>query len=121
MNTSTSHKDCDHDVRVLKFFDKAPNQQPYLCTMIYADFTTKELSIENYTDNFVKKAFGNKQNPTWEDFQQFLEDRCVPSHRAGIREYLETIGVFEYDPLAIIEKTSGRMAEDQQWLTVEAI
>ena len=37
------------------------------------------------------------------------------------REYLETIGVDHYDPLEIIQKTQGRMAEDAIWLTVEEI
>lgn len=59
--------------------------------------------------------------PNWEDFQRFLEDRCIPRQRAGLREYLETLGLDEYDPLAIIEKTGGRMAEDQQWLTIEVL
>jgi hypothetical protein len=35
-----------------------------------------------------------------------------------VREYLEAIGVAEYDLLQIIQKTQGRMAEDQQWLEV---
>ena len=63
-------------------------------------------------------AFGNNPHPTWADFQAFLEERCIPRQRAGLREYLEAIGVAEYDPLQIIQKTKGRMAEDQQWLEV---
>ena len=43
------------------------------------------------------------------------------SARAGLREYLETIGVDRYDPLEIIRKTQGRMAEDDLWLTVEEV
>ena len=66
----------------------------------------------------VKTAFGNNPHPTWDDFQAFLEERCIPRQRAGLREYLEAIGVAEYDPLQIIQKTKGRMAEDQQWLEV---
>ena len=55
------------------------------------------------------------------DYEVFLAERCVPRARAGLREYLEAIGVSEYDPLAIIRKTAGRMAEDDQWLTVEEL
>ena len=51
----------------------------------------------------------------------FLEDRCIPRSRAGLREYLEAIGVDKYDPLEIIQKTEGRMSEDNQWLKVEEI
>ena len=92
-----------------------------LCTKIIADFTDETLSVENTTDNIVKTAFGKNEVPTWEDFQSFLEERCVPRSRSGIREYLETIGVEEYNPVEIIKKTSGRMAEDNQWINWEVI
>ena len=59
--------------------------------------------------------------PTWDDFQNFLEERCIPRARAGLREYLEALGLDEYDPLEIIKKTSGRMAEDQQWIEIKVI
>ena len=45
----------------------------------------------------------------------------MPRSRSGIREYLEAIGVEEYSPIEIIKKTSGRMAEDNQWLKWEVI
>ena len=105
-----------HDIRLIKFFDNN-----VLCTNIYADFTDKTLTAENYVNNPVKTAFGNNALPAWEDFQLFLEDRCVPRGRAGLREYLEVIGVGEYDPLEIIRKTAGCMAEDSQWLEIEML
>lgn len=58
---------------------------------------------------------------TWEEFQRFLEDRCIPRQRTGLQKYLEALGLEEYDPLAIIEKTGGRMAGDQQWLSIEVM
>ena len=103
-----------HDVRLFRFFDGDK-----LCTTIYADFTDETLMAENQTDNPVKAAFGNKALPTWADFQAFLEERCIPRQRSGLREYLEAIGIGEYDPLDIILKTAGRMAEDNQWLEVK--
>ena len=66
----------------------------------------------------MKTAFGTNELPTWEDFELFLEERCVPRERAGLREYLEALGLEEYDPLDIVRKTQGRMAEDDQWLEV---
>jgi hypothetical protein len=105
--------DIGHDVRIFRFYD---GQR--LCTTIRADFTAKTVSAENHVADPVKTAFGNDPRPTWDDFQAFLEERCVPRQRAGLREYLEAIGVAEYDPLQIIRKTQGRMAEDQQWLEV---
>lgn len=90
-----------------------------LCTKIVADFTDETVSVENVTINIVKTAFGKNEVPTWEDFLAFLEERCVPKSRSGIREYLETIGVESYEPIEIIRKTQGRMAEDNQWIRLE--
>jgi hypothetical protein len=92
-----------------------------LCTKIIADFTDETLSVENTTENIVKTAFGKNELPTWEDLLRFLEERCLPKSRSGIREYLETIGVEEYNPIEIIKKTAGRMAEDNQWIEWEEL
>ena len=109
-------KSSGHKLVQFEFYDRK-----ILCTKIIADFTDETLSVENTTENIVKTAFGKNEAPTWEDFQNFLEERCVPRSRSGIREYLEAIGVEEYDPLEIIKKTEGRMAEDNQWLKWEVI
>lgn len=103
-----------HDLRRLRFYDS-----DRLCTAIYADFTDETLAVENDVDDPVKTAFGNNSLPVWTDFQAFLQERCVPKERAGLREYLEALGLDEYEPMKIIEKTGGRMAEDQQWLEME--
>ena len=105
-----------HHLMKLSYFDKET-----LCTTIIADMTEEVIHIENYTDRLIKTAFGKNLLPTWEDFQQFLEERCVPRARAGLREYLEAIGLEEYDPMEIIKKTEGRMAEDEQWIRIEVI
>lgn len=105
-----------HDVRILRLYDGN-----ILCSTIYADFTEQAVAAENQAVPLIKTAFGNRPLPTWADFQNFLAERCIPRQRAGLREYLEALGLDEYDPLAIIEKTGGRMAEDQQWLTIEVL
>lgn len=105
-----------HELFRIDFYDKA-----VLCTTIYADFTEKSISVENFTSNVIKTAFGNCTSPDWEDFESFLEERCVPRNRSGIREYLEALGLIEYDPWEIVKKTQGRMAEDHQWLKIEKI
>jgi len=105
-----------HELRALRFYDR-----DNLCSTIYADFTGQTVVVENQAVSPIKTAFGNNLFPTWEDFQSFLAERCIPRQRAGLREYLEALGLEEYDPLAIIEKTGGRMAEDQQWLTIEVL
>ena len=105
-----------HALMKLSYFDGEE-----LCTTIIADNTERVLCIENHTDRVIKTAFGNNAVPTWEDLQHFLEERCIPRARAGLREYLETIGVEEYDPIEIIKKTEGRMAEDEQWIRIEVL
>ena len=92
-----------------------------LCTKIVADYTDCTLCFENYVSNFLHTAFGNNLSPTWNDFRAFLEERCIPRARAGLREYLEEINVDKYEPLDIIQKTKGRMAEDDQWIHLEVI
>ena len=89
-----------------------------LCTTILADETAEKVIIENHTDNPLYTAFGVNENPDWQDYQIFLEERCIPKSRAGLQEYLNAIGVDEYNPLEIIRKTKGRMAEDQSRLEV---
>lgn len=103
-----------HTLLLLSYYDGDT-----LCSKIAADTVDRNLCVENYSSDVFKTAFGNNQLPTWDDFQEFLEERCIPRGRAGLREYLETLGLDAYDPLEIIKKTSGRMAEDQQWLKVE--
>ena len=105
-----------HKIVLLSYYDGQT-----LCSKIAADYTDQTVCFENYTNNYLRTAFGNNPAPTWEDFQTFLEERCIPKARAGMREYLEAIGVERYDPLDIIYKTKGRMAEDDQWIQLEGI
>lgn len=89
-----------------------------LCTTILADETAEKVLIENHTSDPLYTAFGVNENPDWQDYQSFLEERCIPKSRAGLHKYLNAIGVDEYNPLEIIRKTKGRMAEDRSWLEV---
>ena len=92
-----------------------------LCARIAADETEKTVRIENLATDYLKLPFGKNPNPSWSDYRHFLEDRCIPKTRAGLQEYLETIGVDSYQPEEIIRKTQGRMAEEDLWLTVEEL
>lgn len=102
-----------HSLTVLKFWDART-----LCTTIAVDFTEHTLCVENHTKHLVKTAFGKNRLPTWEDLQAFLEERCIPRQREGLRAYLDALGLDEYDPWEIVRRTQGRMAEDQQWIEV---
>lgn len=89
-----------------------------LCTRICADQHTRQVAIENTVSNIWRTAFGVNDTPTWKDLESFLESRCVPKSRDGIRYYLEELGLDSYDPLSIIRKTEGRMAEDHHWIRI---
>ena len=65
-----------------------------------------------------ERSGGKNRLPTWEDLQNFLEERCIPRQREGLRAYLDALGLDEYDPWEIVRRTQGRMAEDQQWIEV---
>ena len=88
------------------------------CTHLLIDCRRKKILIQNTTDVLLHRAFGVKPKPNWQDFEFFLEERCFPGTRAHLRLVLQDIGVDSYDPLAIVEKTKGRMAEDNQWLRI---
>lgn len=105
-----------HELILLSFFD---GQQ--LCSRIAADYTTHSVCSEDETTDVLKTAFGNNPAPTWSDYLSFLEERCIPRARAGLREYLDAIGLDQYDPLQIIRRTQGRMAEDRHWIKVEEL
>ena len=88
------------------------------CTQMLVDFRRERIEVINTTGDIIHRAFGIKAKPTWDDFMEFLEDRCFPRTRAHMRLILEDLGLDFYDPLAIVEKTQGRMAEDFQWIDI---
>ena len=87
-----------------------------VCTEIYVDFEHKQIKIINRTNDIMKRAFGVNENPTWEDFESFLEERCFPNSRALKKTILQRIGMDSYDPLQILEMNKGRTAEDNQYI-----
>lgn len=66
----------------------------------------------------LARAFGVKLTPTFADYEKFLESRCFPRTRDKMKLLLEELDLNSYDPLAIIEKTKGRMAEDAMWIRI---
>lgn len=89
-----------------------------LCTTIDIDFRHERIAIQNYTDQLPLRAFGVVERPSWADFEWFLEDRCFPRTRDHVKDLLRELDVPFYDPLLIIEKTQGRMAEDHSWILI---
>lgn len=101
---------------LIYFYDKEK-----LCTRIAANYTQQTVMVENTISDPLKTAFGNNLNPSWAEYQMFLEERCISKQRAGLREYLDANKLLIYDPLVIVQKTNGRMAEDHHWLRIEEV
>lgn len=89
------------------------------CTLIDVDETKNLIRIKNYTDNVMFRAFGKKEHPDMEDYRAFLESRCFPESRDKMKLVLQDLGLPFYDPYLIIQKTEGRMAEDDFWIKIE--
>lgn len=83
-----------------------------LCTEIDVDYEKKTVNIVNHTDRFLDRAFGKNENPTLEDFKDFLESRCFPRTVGDLKWHLEALDLQYYDPLAIVEKTKGVLEGD---------
>ena len=86
------------------------------CTVIDVNFLDRKVVIQNRTDDILHRAFGVIEAPTWNDCENFLRDRCFPQTRGNCKELLREMGLTDYDPLQIVEKTKGRLADDEMWL-----
>lgn len=85
-------------------------------TVIDVCGVTRKVKIVNLTDDLLSRAFGIRENPDWNDYEEFLESRCMPRTRYGIKDELRDLGLDCYDPFQIVEKTAGRVHGDGQWL-----
>ena len=106
-------KNALHTLLKLEYYNRQD-----LCTTILVDYTDEKVQIQNHTKETILTAFGITEHPNWENYLEFLESRCIPKTRVGLQEYLNSLEIDEYDPLEIIQKTKGKMAEDHQWLKV---
>lgn len=88
-------------------------------TIIDVNEQDRKVEIHNYTKDYISRAFGVVERPTFADYEAFLESRCFPRTRDKMKLVLENLGLPFYDPFQIIEKTEGRMAEDNSWIRIE--
>ena len=87
-----------------------------LCATIQVDFEQKSVQVQNFTKDVFYHPFGIVKNPSFEDFKEFLEERCFPRTRHHVKYYLKQLGLDFYDPLDIVRKTNGRVYGDSFWL-----
>ncbi len=89
-----------------------------ICTVIDVNEVQREIEVTYYTDNLMFRAFGVNENPDYEAYLEFLESRCFPESRDKMKLILRDLDLPFYDPFMIIEKTEGRMAEDDFWIRI---
>lgn len=89
------------------------------CTLIDVDELERKIKIKNYVHNIMYLAFGSNNHPSYEDYEEFLKSRCFPETRDKMKIELAALNIPFYDPFMIIEKTKGRMAEDDFWIYIE--
>ena len=90
-----------------------------VCAIIDVDEAERRVKVANYVQSAMYRPFGKNAEPTFEDYEEFLESRCFPKTRDMIKFELKKLDIPFYDPLMIIEKTEGRMADDHFWIKVE--
>ena len=90
-----------------------------LCSVIYVDEKNHNIEVINYTKQLLKRAFGKIEKPSYQQYEEFLESRCFPPTRDKMKLVLREYDLPFYDSMMIIEKTEGRMAEDDFWIRIE--
>lgn len=125
-------------VTLCKIFDEIPAMEEELCVpdkvysmrlwykrddsilaVIDVEESEKSVRVKNFTNDNISRPFGTKENPTYEDYTEFLKSRCFPETRDKLKIELKKLDLPFYDPLLIIEKTQGRLAEDDFWIEIE--
>ena len=78
-----------------------------LCTIIDVNDREQRVIIKNYVTDPLYRAFGRNEHPSYRDYEEFLEI------------ILEELNLPFYDPFLIIQKTEGKMAEDNFRIEIE--
>ena len=86
-----------------------------VCSTITVDRETREVKVENFTDNVLMQFLG-KNEPTIENVLKFMRYRCFPEERQDVKILLRMLGLSTYSPLDICLKTHGRLTCDHFWI-----
>lgn len=78
----------------------------------------KKVSIKNYTENILDRAFGINSLPDYNDFLKLLERRCFSETADGLKLRLEELGLTEYNRIEIIKRTNGILEKDNYSLSI---
>ena len=83
------------------------------------DFMSRKVFVINYTDVIWKRPFGVHLDPSFQDFENFLESRCFPKDRVNRDQLLEDMGLFAYSPYGIVKIMHGVQSDDYGWILFE--
>ena len=75
--------------------------------------------MEQRQGNIIIHASGGTSGKGAQTYKLALPSSWA--QQIGMTGRERSVGLEEYDPLEIIRKTEGRMAEDQQWIRVEVL
>ncbi len=90
-----------------------------ICAIIDVDERMQKVKVHNFTCDLMKRPFGKNENPSYEEYEAFLESRCFPRTRDQMKMILKELDLPFYEPIMIIEKTKGKMAEDNFWIKID--
>jgi putative transcriptional regulator len=91
----------------------------FVCSILDVDEMERKVEVHNYITNPIYRALGVNTEPTFEEYEEFLKSRCFPETRDKLKLELKKLDLPFYDPIMIIEKTNGRMADDDFWIKIE--
>lgn len=118
----------NNDITLVERFEVSQKKYPLrlkyyfrnqICSIIDVDERNRRVEAYNYQTELIYRAFGKINTPTYEEYEIFLESRCIPRERDKMKIQLRELDIPFYDPMLIIEKTQGRMAEDEFWIEIE--
>jgi len=96
--------------------------EDYAFTVMNKDRKITDVEIKNNKVNVIKYSMQMDEQPFYggpvdlERVYLFLESRCMDRNRDCLDEYLDWLGLDEYNPYKIVKKTHGVMWEDFFWL-----
>ena len=88
---------------------------------IYLNFKTEQVYVMNRSNDILSLPFGANNDPTWQDFQDYLLTRSFPENRGDKKQLLKALDVPFYDPWLIVMKTKGKTPDDSYWFNIKTL
>ena len=90
----------------------------YWKDMLTSEVTVTQdgISFKNHIDNPIMIPFGVRTSATFDDLEEFFEDRCFPRERVNCKDILRRLGLDCYEPELICRKTHGMQFDDFLWI-----